>query len=337
MTDDVENDASAKSERIALNRPSTGVTAGDLRSALGANPIRWSDDWVLGWRTKLADATLTTQRSVANEITRALSNWRSTTVTVDWAKVIASLKPNFDTVLADYRKQIADVVRPAALRAAQAFTAEISRLADAEREYLEALRNMGWWLPPSVDYRYYRQVGEMAHKGQRQAVRDYMNDLANSTYFREIVMGWMAIPAFQERKRFLADGLLDHRRGRYRVSIPTLLPHLEGIAAATFEPGTRRTNVTALLTEALTTERATMSDALVDAVTLLWAPIPFGNTGLSDRRLNRHLVLHGRSTLYGSQVNSTKVLFAFDLLASVVKDVERRREEPSVSAAAQTR
>jgi hypothetical protein len=51
----------------------------------------------------------------------------------------------------------------------------------------------------------------------------------------------------------------------------------------------------------------------------------------TDRRLNRHLILHGRSTGWGTEANSTKVLFAFDLLATVVQRAEDERTKREAS------
>jgi hypothetical protein len=327
VTDDAEGDIRHVTSRV---RP-TRLTIGDLSDVIqpALNNLRWSEDLVAGWRRQLADATGLIQRSVANQITEALADLRLATIEVpgtDWSALIKStLGTGLDAALAGYRDQIAELLRPAALFASRALTAEFAKMAGREREYLEALRKMGWWLPPSVDFSFYRQVGELAHQGKRQAVRDYMNDLADSTYFRRIVLGWMSLPAFAERKRFFLDGLGDHRRRRYRASIPTLLPHLEGIATATFAPGSGRIDVKGLLAEALAEQEVFMGDSLVSAVTLLWEYVPFGSLASGDRRLNRHAVLHGRSTGYGSQVNSTKVLFAFDLLASVVKEAEEAK------------
>jgi hypothetical protein len=312
----------------------TRLTIGDLAAAIEPARYhqRWSEDLVAGWRSQLADATGLIQRSVANQITVALADLRLATIELpqtDWSALIkSSLGTGLDSALAGYQDQVAQLLRPAALFASQALTAEFAKMAARERQYLEDLRKMGWWLPPSVDFSFYRQVGELAHQGKRQAVRDYMNDLADSPYFRRIVMGWMSLPAFAARKRFFLDGLGDHRRRRYRASIPTLLPHLEGIATATFAPGSGRIDVKGLLAEALGGQEVFMGDYLVSTVTLLWEYVPFGSLASGDRRLNRHAVLHGRSTGYGSQVNSTKVLFAFDLLASVVKQAEEAKAKP---------
>lgn len=132
-----------------------------------------------------------------------------------------------------------------------------------------------------------------------------MADYAKSREFGRSVEGWMDLDVFKDRRRFIRDGLKDHRDGRYRVSIPTLLPHIEGIAMAAFGP-TSRGGPRDIITTASNTYDPIMGQAMVEAVGVLWE--------------NRHFILHGRSTGYATEENSVKVLFALDLLASVIEE-----------------
>lgn len=50
-----------------------------------------------------------------------------------------------------------------------------------------------------------------------------------------------------------------------------------------------------------------------------------------SRKLRPHVVMHGRSTGYGTAENSAKVLFALDLLASLVDDVRLNPEKAEAS------
>ena len=47
--------------------------------------------------------------------------------------------------------------------------------------------------------------------------------------------------------------------------------------------------------------------------------------------LHRHSILHGRSAGFGTAVNATKLLFLFDLLASMVRRAEEKKAEKAVS------
>jgi hypothetical protein len=65
------------------------------------------------------------------------------------------------------------------------------------------------------------------------------------------------------------------------------------------------------------------ADALVETVGILFQETDFATTPATSRDLNRHMVLHGRSTGYGRGENAVKVLFALDQLASTVRHAKK--------------
>jgi hypothetical protein len=67
--------------------------------------------------------------------------------------------------------------------------------------------------------------------------------------------------------------------------------------------------------------------AIVEAI-ILWAFRTFSDVPAGSRQLNRHLVLHGRSTGFGTAENSVRLFFAFDVLAAVIAEAEERSTEP---------
>jgi len=217
-------------------------------------------------------------------------------------------------------------IRPAALAATSSLMERIKASSEQQRIYEEDLWQMGWWMLPSASTSFFWDVGRLAHEGERLALRRKMTAAARSREFGRIVESWMDLAPFRRRRRFIRDGLQDHLRGRYRVSIPTLLPQIEGIAIEAFAPGSTDTNPKGVIKNAVATYDAVMGPAIVEAVTILWARQDFGVVAPGSRRLNRQLVLHGRSTGYATEENSAKVLFAFDLLASLVEDAKRHPE-----------
>jgi hypothetical protein len=150
--------------------------------------------------------------------------------------------------------------------------------------------------------------------------------VSKSREFGRVVSAWMDLPEFAARRKFIGDGLRDHRAGRYRVSIRTLIPDIEGIAIHAFTPRSTATNPKAAINLAIESYDAVMGPALAEVVTILWKRQPFDVLRPGSRGLNRQSILHGRSTGYGTAENSAKVLFALDLLASLVQDARRHPE-----------
>jgi hypothetical protein len=76
--------------------------------------------------------------------------------------------------------------------------------------------------------------------------------------------------------------------------------------------------------------RQSLEGAVVDTVSFLWSRMEFAEEKPSSRRLNRHFILHGRSTGYGTEENSARVLFALDQLYSLV--AARRESDAEIGA-----
>jgi hypothetical protein len=225
---------------------------------------------------------------------------------------------------------LAASIKPLALLAARGLSASMRAADEREHLYLDALYEMGWWMPQSAFPDFAYRVGKLAYEGDRLAVRHEMNEASHSREFARVVSkDWIRLPLFRERRRFLLDGLADHRRGRYRVGIPTLLPHLEGIVMAAFVPEANDPRIRKVIAEAAAYDAllgdALLGDALLDVVTRLWDSEGFLTLSPSDRRFNRPRILHGRSTGYGTAANSSRLLFTFDLLASLVGEAERKK------------
>lgn len=226
----------------------------------------------------------------------------------------------------ELRTGLIDALRPAALAASNALMQRIRASNEQERRYELALWDLGWWMPPSASMQFFWKVGALAYEGRRVELRQVMTAAARSRAFRTSVDSWMDLEPFHNRRRFILDGLKDHQRGRYRVSIPALLPQIEGIAIDAFAPGSTAMNPKRAITTAVETFDTVMGSAMVETVTILWAHRDFSTVSPSTRTLNRQLILHGRSTGYATEANSAKVLFALDLLAALVEDSQRQGE-----------
>ncbi len=66
---------------------------------------------------------------------------------------------------------------------------------------------------------------------------------------------------------------------------------------------------------------------MADIVTALYTDHTFSPIASGTRQLNRHLVMHGRSTGYGTEENSVKVLLALDTLAYFIEERDRLARE----------
>jgi hypothetical protein len=225
------------------------------------------------------------------------------------------------------RDQIHASVLPAALMATNTLRATVEAQIEEGRRAHDDLREMGWWFPPNAPVTLLYRFGRIASTRKRVDLRRAMVSVGQSRWFGRMVNDWMELDVMRDRRRFIEDGLKQHRAGNFRVAIPVLLPHLEGIAVDAFEPRTTKSSPKDAVATAAAVAKIS-GPAIVEAITILWAFRTFSDVPAGSRQLNRHLVLHGRSTGFGTAENSVKLFFAFDVLAAVIAEAEERSTEP---------
>ena len=302
----------------------TRLAAMDPRWSAGVREMLEAVDRVLMQARKAAfDAQRTTE--TAEAVLRAAATIDEVVERVN-AGPIAHAAAVFEARQAYYRGETARRIAEAGVESYRRQQERLHRLlaslnldeAEFER-HQDALRAQGWFYPPNLPSDGYFTAGRLATRSTRTALRQHMVGLSRSPAMSEAAEAWLLLPGFQRRKSIIRDGMRDHRAGRYRVSIPTLLPQLEGILMEVFQPPTP-TSVS--VPQLAATVPASYDEApdLVTLVAALWAWQDFGTLSPTDRRLNRHAVLHGRTVRYGTGENSARVLFALDLVAGVVRD-----------------
>ncbi len=224
-------------------------------------------------------------------------------------KAIAEVTAPYETMADSFRAWIAKMVEPIAAASAVEFGVRARSLRETARKHDAALADMGWWFPRAMYHEDFLRIGQLAVERKRLSVRQEMTKLARGPLLRDLGESWMDAESFKNRRRFILDGIKDHRDGRYRVSIPTLLPLIEGIAIEEFKPKSTDANPKDALAIASAIDIDTV---IVDVAIHLYGNIDFSTVQPTSRELNRHFVLHGRSTGYGTEYNSARVLFMLD-------------------------
>lgn len=144
-------------------------------------------------------------------------------------------------------------------------------------------------------------------------------------YFRERTpeIERSLIKNFPHRAKILRSAFLAHSRGEYDLSVPVFLAQTDGICQELIgtELFRKRKGVpfTAAYIETLTMDSYRMALLHPLSVTL---PISASKHERDDKfvGLNRHQVLHGESTEYGTELNSLKAISLLNYLAQVLSD-----------------
>lgn len=219
-----------------------------------------------------------------------------------------------------------EALRPVALAATINWAEHLSGIEEENQRDEAALRRYGWSMAPSWTFTDMLDAADVARtEGKRAVDREICGwyKFNRSRLLREMVEEWMGDAAFRSRRPIIRDAVKDHSQGRFRVSIPTLLPMIEGIAFEVFDPELmiQTTNPRTPIRSAIESyeRRDLLADAMLNALTVLWARVPFGSAPPMSRMLNRHLILHGRTLRYGTEANSLKVFLALDHIHSTVR------------------
>jgi hypothetical protein len=126
---------------------------------------------------------------------------------------------------------------------------------------------------------------------------------------------WMSVPYLRERKHIIHDAIDAHKRGKFTLSIPALLPFVEGLSAEILGACSKKA-VTRLTRKLKANHPELWEQAICDFVEkVVYKDYQFGTD--SGACLNRHGVLHGRDFTYPSAVNSTRVFLLIDAFAQI--------------------
>jgi len=205
------------------------------------------------------------------------------------------------------------------------------------------LTRAGFWIPPSAPVGLLRLLRALINEerdtpeSMRQAIVDYYES-GDSCQLRNMVDDWQRNPYFADRMQIINDALEAHIEGKYTLSIPALLPLVEGILTDIVGRRTRADGcIRGWAGKALERMcddflREACKDAVIEYVTGIafygyvepdyFTPQKFpewlelkGLTG--SQVLQRHAILHGVQVDYASKENSLRAFFLLDVLSGI--------------------
>jgi hypothetical protein len=219
--------------------------------------------------------------------------------------------------MAEFKRMIQESFGPLFQRVSKAF-ADLPP--QAQRAVL-ALANHGWFFDLEMTPADLWQLEKLFSNGDAEQAEEALTE-----YFECRVGDIQAatIKRFPNRKACLEEAFQAHVNGSYYLSIPVLFAQTDGICKETvghylFIRKDKKPS-TAIYVEQLADD--TLHAAFLAALAF---PLPIGASererGGDFIELNRHMVLHGESTDYGTKINSLK---AISLLNYVAKNLPEK-------------
>lgn len=207
----------------------------------------------------------------------------------------------------------------------------------------------GFWVVLSSPLSLLRALRELIEEGEvtpekvRQLFVDFYS--ANDFYYLKLmVQDWENHKAFSGRMEVISDALDAHIDGKYTLSIPAILPIIEGILTEILGKRDRKMEEWAknAIEEYYTDYLQEASrDAVIAYITgaALYVAIPpqyftseryvewLKQHGMVESQvLQRHAILHGVQKDYASKENSLRAFLLLDILASLSKSNDERND-----------
>jgi hypothetical protein len=163
----------------------------------------------------------------------------------------------------------------------------------------------------------YKTQGEAA---MNDAIVEYFNH-DDCALLVEMSEGWMSVPYLGDRENIIRDAVEAHKHGKFTLSVPTLLPLVDGLSAEIL--GNQSMKAVALLAnERRANDPEIWAQAFCDFVAhVYYKGYEFGKENAPF--LSRHGILHGRVFDYPSVLNSTRVFLFIDVIANIWHDTQK--------------
>ncbi len=259
-------------------------------------------------------------------------------------KMVKSIKPTIDIQqrILDIYKSVAKEISSTALQALKFQKTLISFISPSFEKFYESLKKApaqtrkavaalgkhGWFLDMEMPMPGLWQLEEALNSGN---IKEAENALVEYYRKRTLQIEESLCGRFSDRAKILHSAFKAHSRGEYELSVPVFLAQADGICQEAigiqFFQKRNKIPATAIYVQKLAND--TISSAFLHPLSLT-LPISASKKERDDNfnELNRHQVLHGESTSYGSEVNSLKAISLINYLAQVLMEPEDNHKKP---------
>jgi hypothetical protein len=214
--------------------------------------------------------------------------------------------------------------------------ASIRMLMKEDGELSRILSARGWWiLPGDINGPVKRALIRLGQDADTSAIDRYLCSLFNendAARLTERIEAWFKLPYLAERKQIILDSLDAHKAGKWTLTVPTLLPLVDGAMRRfrkehlrTSKNANRAMHVGQFVAFYRRNQPKLFGKSLHTFMhKQVFAKFDFNN-GVSPSSINRHAILHGVIFDYATEANSLKVFLSLDTISQFIQVMERRR------------
>ncbi len=207
------------------------------------------------------------------------------------------------------------------------FSETLKKVSAQTRTALATLGNHGWYFDLEMSMSGLWELEEALNSGNIEEA-----EKALVKYYRERTpeIEKSLRTRFPHRAKILTSAFKAHSRGEYELSVPVFLAQADGVCqeAIGIQLFQKKNKIPATATYVQKLTNDTFSAAILHPLSLT-LPISASKNERDDNfnELNRHQILHGESTSYGSEVSSLKAISLINYLAQVLCKQEDERKK----------
>lgn len=229
---------------------------------------------------------------------------------------------------------------------------ELPQIMDRLRDYLKVksisipFTECGLWLAPSMTLAVVKTILRAYEQGQKRAIPAIVEGFYRRNgyqHLKQAVSNWSSYSSFSARMHIFYDALDAHINRKWTLSVPSLLPHIEGIAGEILLANKLPLSKDLIIVDTgyktypssvfgkLSADKVTptMDVAITSLLNYLEGTL-YEYKKFEDypkirrlRTLNRHAVLHGYQLNYATRLHSLRCFLALDSLSMLERNIPR--------------
>lgn len=205
----------------------------------------------------------------------------------------------------------------------------------AEKRFEKAvniLKEFGWWGISSLSFKTYIEIEKQDDIVDVNEINKIICDFYSKDNFENLeslLLKWKENKYFNRVSEILEDAVEAHKNGKYTLSIPALMPNIEGIIRYFMSDkyGISKRSFAPIYKEFKDNVKGfedIMAVYVIQYIDKLFCNFDPENPNEVDD-FSRHKLLHGFSSHYHSEVNSLKIILYLDEIYNIIEKLSMEK------------
>ncbi|HYN16422.1 MAG TPA: hypothetical protein VES66_11620 [Terriglobales bacterium] len=195
---------------------------------------------------------------------------------------------------------------------------------EEEKEVYSFLEERGWLgLEDYLTVAEFRDVLHLGRSGNLEGIDRFICQLFHNDDHRSLdsmITTWWSVEYLANRRQIVDDAVAAHKQMKYTLSVPALLPLVEGLAREIVKhPASNHGVVKIAARNYHESEQEIWSEVAVRVIsTTMYSRYDDACSPGAIAQVNRHAILHGFSTTYASEASSLKMILLIDVFRRIL-------------------